>query len=108
MNLLKVTKDKAIKALLGKATVPSGLYELNKYFRQYGAIEFKNHNDDGLIISVSTNFKYGSIIAHGSNLEELDRNVKDAILTSFEVPSSYKKEAGIVKEGERQNAYALA
>ncbi len=108
MNLLKVTKDKAIKALLGKATVPSGLYELNKYFRQYGPIEFKHHKDDGLIISVSTNFKYGSIIAHGRNLEELDKNVRDAILTSFEVPSSYKKEAAIVKEGERQNAYALA
>ncbi len=59
-------------------------------------------------VSVSTNFKYGSIIAHGKNDKELDNNIKDAILTSFEVPSSYKKEAAIMREGERRDSYVLA
>ena len=108
MNLIKAAKDRFIKATLGKSTVPSGLVDLNKYFRQYGPINFANHKEDGLIISVSTDFKYGSIIAHGRNPKELDANVKDAILTSFEVPSSYKKEAAIVKAGEKKDSYALA
>jgi hypothetical protein len=105
MNLVKITKNRFIKAALGKSAVPSGLVELNKYFRQYGEINFARHKEDGLIVSVSTDFKYGSIIAHGKDLEELDANVKDAILTSFEVPSSYKKETGIERVGERRDAY---
>jgi len=107
MSLFKVTKDKAIKTLLRKAAMPSGLVELNKYFRLYGPINFQNHLENGIRISVSINFKYGSIIAHGKDARELDRNIKDAILTSFEVPSSYRKEAGIVKVGERKDSYAL-
>ncbi len=107
MNFIKVTKDYCIKAALGKSAVPSGLVELNKYFRNYGEINFANHTEDGLLVSVSKDFKYGSIIACGKNEKELDENVKDAILTSFEVPSSYKEEAGIVKVGAQKDAYAL-
>jgi hypothetical protein len=108
MNLLKVTKDRIVKAALGKGTVPSGLVELNKYFRHFGPINFEEHKEGGLIISVSTNFKYGSIVAHGKDREELDANVEDAILASFEIPSSYKHEASLVKVGDKQEAYALA
>lgn len=108
MNLLKVTKDYVIKALLGKAAVPSGLVELNKYFRHFGPINFEHHKEGSEIVSVSKNFKFGSIIAHGKNKKELDENIKDAILTSFEVPSSYKREAAIKKVGEAKDAYALA
>jgi len=107
MSLLKITKDKVIKTLLGKAAVPSGLVELNKYFRLYGPINFQNHLEDGTQVSVSTNFKYGSIVAHGKDARELDFNIKDAILTSFEVPSSYRSDAGIIKVGERKDSYAL-
>jgi hypothetical protein len=108
MNLIKITKDRIVKAALGKGTVPSGLLELNKYFRQFGPIHFQEHKEDGVIISVSTDFKYGSIIAHGKDRKELDANVEDAILTSFEIPSSYKQEASLVKVGDKQDAYVLA
>jgi hypothetical protein len=108
MNLLKVAKDKAMKTLLGKSVVPSGLVELNKYFRLYGPINFQNHQEDGVQVSVSTNFKYGSIITYGKDASELDRNIKDAILTSFKIPSVYLKEAGIIRVGESKDSYALA
>lgn len=108
MNLIKVVKDRVVKMMFGSSMVPSGLVELNKYFRHYGPINFKHHNEDGMKVSVSTNFKYGSIVAHGKNDQELDKNIKDAILTSFEVPSSYKKEAAIVRGSERRNSYVLA
>ncbi len=108
MSLLKVAKDKVVKTLLGKMGVPSGLVELNKYFRLYGPIDFQRHQENGIQVSVSTNFKYGSIIAHGKDADELDRNIKDAILTLFEIPSSYAKEAGIIRVGERKDYYALA
>jgi hypothetical protein len=108
MNFLKVTKDRLVKATLGKGVVPVGLVELNKYFRVYGPINFKTHKEaDDLIVSVSTDYKYGSIIAQGKNPKELDANIKDAILTSFEIPSSYKKEALIQRVGEKKDAYAL-
>ena len=108
MKLAKVVKDRAIRVLLGKSVVPSGLYELGKYFRLYGPIKFEHHQEGSTIVSVSTNFKYGSIVACGDTREKLDENVKDAILTSFEIPSSYRKEAAIVNEGELQEEYALA
>lgn len=108
MNLIKNTKDRIVKAALGKGTVPSGLLEMHKYFKHYGAINFQEHKEDGIIISISTNFKYGSIIAHGKDRKELDANVEDAILTSFEIPSSYKREASLIKVGDKQDAYVLA
>lgn len=109
MSVVKVTKDHLIRVLLGKASVPRGLSDLHSYFRFNGPISFERHQEGDVIVAVSKNFRYGSIITHGRNMEELDRNIKDAILTSFEVPSSYAKEAEIKKVGEvSKPAYALA
>lgn len=108
MNVLKVAKDRAKKIALGKAAVPNGLVELNKYFRLYGPINFQSHQEDGMQVAVSTNFKYGSIVTYGKDASELDRNIKDAILTSFEIPSAYLKEAGIIRVGESKDSYAIA
>lgn len=106
---MKITKDHLIRALLGKAAVPKGLSDLHSYFRFNGPINFEKHQEGDVIVAVSKDFRYGSIITHGRNLEELDRNIKDAILTSFEVPSSYAKEAEIKRVGEVvKPAYALA
>ncbi len=107
MSVLKQTKDQFIKLLNGKAFVPQGLVELQRYFRTNSPINFEfKKSDDGSIVAISTNFRYGSIIATGKNKEEIDLNIKDAILTSFEIPSSYAKEAGIKNEGESKVAYA--
>lgn len=109
MAILKITKDYLLKYLskfLFPKYVPAGLYELSEYFRNYGSIEFKFHKEENEYVAVSTNFKYGSIITHGKNQAELDKNVKDAILTSFSIPSSYAKEAYIVRQGAEK--YALA
>lgn len=112
MNIIKVIKDQAIKILNGPEMVPRELLELNQYFRLYGGINFDyKKNDEGYTVARSTNFRYGSIITSGKNEEEVDKNIKDAILTSFEIPSVYLKEAKIKKEGsekQSQSVYALA
>ncbi|MDE2100215.1 MAG: hypothetical protein KGL39_23365 [Patescibacteria group bacterium] len=108
MNLLKVTKDQVARLLLGKAVVPAELLELSTYFRRFKEINFEQHKEDGLIVAVSTDFKYGTIIAHGRNQEELDNDTRDAILTAFGVPSAYQKEADLRRVSERKDAYALA
>lgn len=90
MSLIKKSKDYFIKILLGKQIVPRGLFELNQYFRLHGPINFERKiSEDGSIIVISTNFRYGSIMTSARNEKELDKNIKDAILTSFSVPSSY-------------------
>ena len=108
MGLIKKIKDQIIKLFLGNSTVPRGLFELNQYFRLKGPIKFEKKTEDGLMVAISTNFKYGSIIAQGRDEEELDKNIKDAILTSFEIPSSYAKEAKIVRQDSAQREYAFA
>lgn len=109
MSMTKIIKDYLIRELLGKTSVPRGLSELNSYFRFNGPINFESHQEEGLIVAVSKNFRYGSIITHGRDMEELDRNIKDAILTSFEVPSSYASEANITKVDEAsKSAYVYA
>lgn len=110
MSIMKQAKDQLIKLLLGKNTVPEGLFELQRYFRIYGPISFKEEKGDGRIVAISTNFKYGSIITSGKNQAELEENIKDATLTSFEVPSSYAEEAGIKlqKSGVKDKEYAVA
>jgi len=45
-------------------------------------------------------------VISGKDRNEIDKNVKDAILTSFEIPSAYAKEAKIVSE--REHDYAIA
>lgn len=109
MSFHKRIKDHLIKLMLGKSTVPQGLVELFRYSRDYGAINFSYEKNENGIVAVSTNFRYGSIITSGKNNEELDKNIRDAILTSFEIPSSYASEAKITKLGEgRIGEYAAA
>jgi hypothetical protein len=109
MTFTKKAKDQLIKALFGKTSVPRGLFELNKYFRYYGPINFKNEKGEGdNIIAVSTNFRYGSIITSGKTSEQLEKSIKDAILTSFDIPSSYATEAAVCKVGNKSGEYAIA
>ncbi|MBN1585000.1 hypothetical protein JW899_01400 [Candidatus Uhrbacteria bacterium] len=108
MSLTKIVRDYAIKFLFGKESAPRGLVDLNRYFRIYGPINFVKHQEGEVIVAVSTDFNQGSIITEGRNEEELEANIKDAILTAFEVPSSYAKEAGIHQVGKATNAYAPA
>ncbi|HLD82279.1 MAG TPA: hypothetical protein VJA22_03690 [Patescibacteria group bacterium] len=107
MSLHKQAKDWLIKALLGKESVPSGLAELNHYFRSFGPIGFRREKqEDGSIVMISENFRYGSIITHVKNESHLDEKVVDAILTAFEVPSSYAKQADLKRVGEKEYAFA--
>lgn len=108
MNIFKVLKDHVLKAMFGNMLVPRGLHDLERYFRLYHSISFERHSEGGLLVSVSTDFRHGSIVAHGRDEAELDRNVRDAILTSFEVPSAYVAEARLVHADGRSRAYALA
>lgn len=108
MSILKKIKDHLIRIALGSKTVPKGLFELDQYFRIHGPIHFNYEKKDGVIVAISTDFRYGSVVTSGKNEEELDKNIKDAILTSFEVPSSYAYEAKIQKVSEKQKEYALA
>ncbi len=106
MSLGKQVKDYAVKILWGGKFVPQGLFEVSEYFRNNSAIIFDYHKTENGLMAVSKNFRYGSIVTHGKDAEELDKNIKDAILTSFEVPSSYRKEAAI-KKVVTENKYAL-
>lgn len=109
MSILKKIKDYFIKSLLGNKVVPQGLFELSEYFRFNPPINFERTiGEDGAIIMKSTNFRFGAIVTYGKNEQELEKNIKDAILTSFEIPSSYAQEAKIRKVGEEQKEYALA
>ena len=108
MSIIKQTKDYLIKFLWEGKSVPEELFELSQYFRSNGPIEFEFKKENGEIIAISKNYRHGSIITSGKNEEDLEKNIKDAILTSFEIPSSYKKEAGIHKVNERNQVYAYA
>jgi hypothetical protein len=108
MSIIKQSKDHLIKLLLGKNSVPSGLFDSREYFRIYGGIHFSYEKIEDLIVARSTDFHWGSIITSGKNERELDKNIKDAILTSFEIPSSYASEAKIEKVGAKELEYALA
>ena len=106
MSLVKKTKDQLLKLLYGKDFVPRGLFELDQYFRMNGPMHFDYKKEGDITVAISKNFRHGSIVTSGKNKEELDRNIKDAILTSFCVPSSYSKEARIVNTG-KDKQYAL-
>jgi len=108
MTLLKRAKDHLIKLIYGKTMVPVGLFDLSQYFRNNGSISFNFEKGNGVIVAVSTNFRYGSIVTSGKDQKELDKNIKDAILTSFEIPSSYARETEIHRVGEEKKEYALA
>lgn len=109
MSVTKQIKDYVIKLTLGKAIVPRGLYDSSEYFRMYGAIRFEFDKTKDCLIAKSSNFKWGTIITEGQDEKELDKNIEDAILTAFEIPSSYKKESGIARVGSVKNKeYAIA
>ena len=108
MSYFKVIKDYVVKALRPKV-VSEGLFELMRYSKRDGGIKFNySKGEDGLLIAESENFRYGVIITSGKSEEELDKNIKDAILTAFEIPSSYASKANIVREGERKMEYVAA
>jgi hypothetical protein len=107
MSLYKETKDQLMKVMFGTNSVPSGLSDLNHYFRMYGPIHFRHEKqEDGSLVAISDNFRYGTIITTANTLSELDEKVKDAILTAFSVPSSYAKEAGVHRADEKEYAFA--
>lgn len=109
MSISKQLKDQLIRHLAGQDTVPRGLNELNHYFRVYGPIKFQHERRaDGSYIARSDGFRFGSIVTSGQTLEDLDEQIKDAILTSFEVPSSYAKEAQLHRVGDQTKEYAFA
>lgn len=101
-------KNNFIKFINGKGYVPAGLSEMNRYFYHNGPIFFDIKNEEGIFIAVSNNFRHGSIITDGVDMSELDKNIKDAILTSFDIPSSYAKEAAISNIGDKEMKYAIA
>jgi hypothetical protein len=112
MSIIKQAKDNLIKfcicSLNGRNYVPRELLDMFRYFKNYGPIKFKFNQEENRIVAVSTNFIHGSIVTSGKNVKELDENIKDAILTSFEIPSSYAKEADIRKASELKLEYAAA
>jgi len=109
MKPLKVLKDWIAKQLLGTSTVPRTLSDLNHYFAVNKAINFKFEKlEDGSLLAMSSDFIYGSIVTSGKDKDELEKNIPDAILTAFEVPSAYAKEARLCKVGARDFCYALA
>ncbi len=109
MSLQKQAKDYFYRLVFGMSAPPPGLLELNHYFRFYGPITFHNETqEDGSIVAISQNFRYGSIITQAATSDELDQKVADAILTAFEVPSSYAKEASVRRVGAEQQEYAFA
>ena len=107
MSIIKQTNDYLAKTLAGSRFVPQGLFEASEYFRHNGPIKFEFKIENDQHIAISTNFRYGSIVTSGKDVEELEKNIKDAILTSFDIPSSYAKEANILKVGQ-ERGYAFA
>ena len=106
--MLKRIKDNIIKFIWGSSVVPMGLYELAEYSKEFKSIHFKYEKDNGLIMAKSSDFKFGVILTSAKNWQELDRNIKDAILTAFSIPSSYAKEAKIHKVSTQKEEYAIA
>lgn len=99
---MKELKDKARKLFTPRDYVPEGLVEMQRYSRLYGGIHFETKKEEGMYMARSTNFRYGSIVTSAKSEQELDKNIRDAILTAFSVPSSYAPEAGIHRVGEKQ------
>jgi hypothetical protein len=108
MQLKKVVKDNFNKLLSG-GDFPPELFEMQRYFDTYGPIEFDYlKQEDGSTVAVSKNFNRGSIVTDGRNPQELDANIKDAILTVFSVPSAYIKETKLHRVDKEAMKYAAA
>ena len=112
MSFSKKAKDNLFKVVLrvafGQKAIPKGVADLQHYFRFYGPINFINVQENGVIIARSTNFRFGSIVTSAKTYDELDTQVKDAILTAFAIPSSFLAEADIKKVGDSKKEYAIA
>lgn len=109
MSWIKVIKDRAAKALRPADYVPEGLLDLVRYSRDFQGINFTFENVDGVLVARSTDFRFGSIVTSGKDAEELDENVKDAILTAFEIPSAYAAKADIRRmDGLQVKKYVAA
>jgi hypothetical protein len=108
MSLIKEVKDQLAKTFWYGKSVPQELFELSQYFRNNGPINFDFKTEEGEIIAISKDFRQGSIVTSAKSKDELDAKIIDAILTSFDVPSSYKKEAGLHKVGQQKETYAIA
>lgn len=108
MSIFKQTKDYLIKILWNGKSVPIGLFELAQYFRANSAIHFEFKQEGKEIIAISKDFRYGTIVTSAENQEDLDEKIKDAILTAFDVPSSYAKEAGVHKIEQKIEQKACA
>lgn len=109
MDRLKIAKDWIAKRFLGSSTVPKSLSDLNHYFAVYKTINFSYKKlEDGSLLAMSSDFVYGSIVTSGKNEDDLGSNIPDAILTAFEVPSAYAKEANIHRVAAGEFSYALA
>lgn len=107
MALSKIIKDKIVRSILGASSVPRGLLEIQLYFRHNDPLNFRfEKQEDGSLVAFSTNYRHGSIIVQAKNQEELDRQIKDAILTAFEIPSSYERDADIRSTAELRYAPA--
>ncbi len=100
MSMSKIAKD-YIEKTLRFGYVPEGVVDWLRYSRDFGGINFSFEEKDGVVVAKSKNFRYGTILTTGKDLDEADRNVRDAILTAFEIPSVYVKEGLITKEGEK-------
>lgn len=108
MKPIKVFRDYLARIILGQYSVPRGLYDSREYFRDHGAIIFKYEKTKDGIVAISKNFRWGAIVTFAKTPQELDKKIKDAILTSFEIPSSYAREAKIQRIGSKEKGYALA
>lgn len=106
--MFKYIKDSLTKYLVGSDCLPEEVFEASEYFRHFDGINFDIKEEDGLYLAQSTNYNCGSIITSGRNLKELDKNIKDAILTAFSVPSVYADKLKIQNVDERQKKYVLA
>jgi len=110
MQYSKKIKDNLFKILFQisyKNFVPKSVFDVHEYFRIYPAIQFMYKKEHGKYIAISENFRYGSIITSAETIEQLEKEIEDAILTAFEVPSSYAKEVKIHKIGNQERKYAL-
>lgn len=104
MSITKRTKDYFYKVMSGGKGADREIAELHQYFRLYGPISFDFVSEKDFTVAKSVNFRQGSIITFGKSPEEMDKKIKDAILTVFGVPSVYADRAKVVSVREKENS----
>ena len=106
--------QKIIKKILSKFPTKQGGEALQDCltFLATNGIEFEisqHNNETGrYFLAKSINVNQGKIITSGKNLVELDKNIKDAIYTAFDVPAYYCDYSRIknINEPVRELKYA--